>query len=395
MGPLNNEATAQKMDEHVADALERGARARRRRQRVRPASRPISTGRRRCSTEVTEEMDVAREETFGPVVPIVRIASDEEAAPDRECVALRPAHRGVDEGSRARAPLRRGGRRGLGEHQRVDELLGEPPSVRRPSGLELGRRPRRWELGAGGVHRAEDGRPDAPLTTQRRELGDGHCRSGKTRVGHMPRQRRPDLCADPAPDARLDRDRPADAGLRRRVRALGRRDGDDPRGCEPGRPRDLAPGRAPRRQARRAPSDDRMRVRIHACDARPGSRERVLDAAARPRPLRRRVRDALGGGRRLALGLAHGRAPRGRSGRDCDRDGYRLHRRAGLGRRARRPLRPRHAVPRRGRRRSGSDGDPVRRASRAASSEQGMRCATGSASRVATSSCSAESRSSC
>ena len=26
MGPLNNEATAQKMDEHVADALERGAR---------------------------------------------------------------------------------------------------------------------------------------------------------------------------------------------------------------------------------------------------------------------------------------------------------------------------------------------------------------------------------
>ena len=30
-------------------------------------------------SEVTEEMDVAREETFGPVVPIVRIGSDEEA----------------------------------------------------------------------------------------------------------------------------------------------------------------------------------------------------------------------------------------------------------------------------------------------------------------------------
>ena len=78
MGPLNNEATAQKMDEHVADALERGA--------------ELVVGGRRAAgfptdlywhatvlAEVTEEMDVAREETFGPVVPIVRIASDEEA----------------------------------------------------------------------------------------------------------------------------------------------------------------------------------------------------------------------------------------------------------------------------------------------------------------------------
>jgi acyl-CoA reductase-like NAD-dependent aldehyde dehydrogenase len=78
MGPLNNEATAQKMDEHVADALERGA--------------ELVVGGRRAAgfptdlywqatvlAEVTEEMDVAREETFGPVVPIVRIASDDEA----------------------------------------------------------------------------------------------------------------------------------------------------------------------------------------------------------------------------------------------------------------------------------------------------------------------------
>jgi len=78
MGPLNNEATAAKMDEHVADALERGA--------------SLVTGGSRASgfatdlyweatvlTEVTEEMEVAREETFGPVVPITRISSDEEA----------------------------------------------------------------------------------------------------------------------------------------------------------------------------------------------------------------------------------------------------------------------------------------------------------------------------
>jgi succinate-semialdehyde dehydrogenase/glutarate-semialdehyde dehydrogenase len=78
MGPLNNEATAAKMDEHVADALERGA--------------ALVTGGSRASgfatdlyweatvlTEVTEEMEVAREETFGPVVPITKISSDEEA----------------------------------------------------------------------------------------------------------------------------------------------------------------------------------------------------------------------------------------------------------------------------------------------------------------------------
>ena len=189
MGPLNNEATAQKMDEHVADALERGA--------------ELVVGGRRAAgfptdlywqatvlAEVTEEMDVAREETFGPVVPIVRIASDARGGPDRERVALRAAHRGVDEGSRTRAPLRRSGRRGLGEHQRVDELLGEPPSLWRAGGLELGYRPRRRKLGAGGVHRAENGRPDAPLTTERAVLGDSHCRSGRLAL---------DTCPDASP----------------------------------------------------------------------------------------------------------------------------------------------------------------------------------------------------
>jgi succinate-semialdehyde dehydrogenase/glutarate-semialdehyde dehydrogenase len=78
MGPLNNESTAVKMDEHVADALERGAQ--------------LVTGGARAAgfptdlywqptvlAEVTEEMDVAREETFGPVVPVTRIRSDEDA----------------------------------------------------------------------------------------------------------------------------------------------------------------------------------------------------------------------------------------------------------------------------------------------------------------------------
>jgi acyl-CoA reductase-like NAD-dependent aldehyde dehydrogenase len=78
MGPLNNEPTAAKMDQHVADAVESGA--------------DVVTGGSRAPgfpTElyweptvlagVTEAMEVAREETFGPVVPITKIAGEEEA----------------------------------------------------------------------------------------------------------------------------------------------------------------------------------------------------------------------------------------------------------------------------------------------------------------------------
>ena len=78
MGPLNNESTAEKMDQHVSDALERGA------ETLVGGSR--ATGfptalywEATVLDRVTEEMDVAREETFGPVVPISTISSDEEA----------------------------------------------------------------------------------------------------------------------------------------------------------------------------------------------------------------------------------------------------------------------------------------------------------------------------
>ncbi|HEU4355383.1 MAG TPA: aldehyde dehydrogenase family protein [Actinomycetota bacterium] len=78
MGPLNNEPTAEKMDRHVADALERGA------ELVVGGSRAAGFPTElyweaTVMTGVTDEMEVAREETFGPIVPITRIASDDEA----------------------------------------------------------------------------------------------------------------------------------------------------------------------------------------------------------------------------------------------------------------------------------------------------------------------------
>src|SRR6478735_8210335 len=72
MGPLNNEAVAAKMDEHVGDALERGARV-------------VSGGARSTAFPtdlywtatildgVAEDAEVAREETFGPIAPVVPI----------------------------------------------------------------------------------------------------------------------------------------------------------------------------------------------------------------------------------------------------------------------------------------------------------------------------------
>ncbi len=78
MGPLNNEAVAAKMDEHVADALQRGASV-------------VSGGSRADGfatslywqptilTDVAADSRVAVEETFGPVAPVVAIDSLEQA----------------------------------------------------------------------------------------------------------------------------------------------------------------------------------------------------------------------------------------------------------------------------------------------------------------------------
>ena len=78
MGPLNNAGVAQKMDEHVSDALERGA--------------TLVHGGERASGFPTDlywqptvldgvpsDSLVAREETFGPVAPVVEIESLDDA----------------------------------------------------------------------------------------------------------------------------------------------------------------------------------------------------------------------------------------------------------------------------------------------------------------------------
>ena len=79
LGPLNNAGVAEKMDEHVADALERGATRRRAAASAPTASRPTSTGSATILDGVPADALVAREETFGPVAPVVAIDSLEQA----------------------------------------------------------------------------------------------------------------------------------------------------------------------------------------------------------------------------------------------------------------------------------------------------------------------------
>jgi succinate-semialdehyde dehydrogenase/glutarate-semialdehyde dehydrogenase len=78
MGPLNNEPTADKTERHVADAVERGAAV------VLGGSRAPDRGsplffEATVLDGVTEEMVVAREETFGPVVPVTPIMTEDDA----------------------------------------------------------------------------------------------------------------------------------------------------------------------------------------------------------------------------------------------------------------------------------------------------------------------------
>jgi succinate-semialdehyde dehydrogenase/glutarate-semialdehyde dehydrogenase len=75
LGPLINEAAVRKIEAHIADALDKGA--------------TLATGGKRHTRghgffeptvlmNTTTQMDVAKEETFGPLAPLFRFSSDEE-----------------------------------------------------------------------------------------------------------------------------------------------------------------------------------------------------------------------------------------------------------------------------------------------------------------------------
>jgi acyl-CoA reductase-like NAD-dependent aldehyde dehydrogenase len=77
LGPLNNEPTAAKMDRHVADGVDRGARVLRggRREPGRPTDLYYEFT---VVDQVPPDSLLSKEESFGPVVPIITAGSDDE-----------------------------------------------------------------------------------------------------------------------------------------------------------------------------------------------------------------------------------------------------------------------------------------------------------------------------
>ena len=78
LGPLNNDSVAEKMDEHVADAVERGALVVAGGQRADGFATPLYW-HATILDGVPPESLVAQEETFGPVAPVVAIDSLDHA----------------------------------------------------------------------------------------------------------------------------------------------------------------------------------------------------------------------------------------------------------------------------------------------------------------------------
>ena len=87
-------------------------------------------------------MLIAREETFGPVAPVVEVADDAEALALTNASPYGLLTAVFTAGPRPGAALRRGRPLGLGQHQRLDQLLGEPPALRRPGRAALSGRGR-------------------------------------------------------------------------------------------------------------------------------------------------------------------------------------------------------------------------------------------------------------
>lgn len=78
MGPLNNQPTAQKMDRHIGDAIQRGAEIVEGGARA-PGFPTDLYYQATVLDRVTDSMEVASEETFGPIIPITTIRSEAEA----------------------------------------------------------------------------------------------------------------------------------------------------------------------------------------------------------------------------------------------------------------------------------------------------------------------------
>jgi succinate-semialdehyde dehydrogenase/glutarate-semialdehyde dehydrogenase len=140
VGPMNNEPTAAKMDRHLDDALEHGAEV------VlggsRAAARPTSLYYEpTVVTDVGVDTLINREETFGPIVPLIRVRSDDDAV-----AVANHSHLGLGGGlhvePQAGVPLRGQPAGWQCRRQRLDGLLGGPSCSTSAGSTRRANRPR-------------------------------------------------------------------------------------------------------------------------------------------------------------------------------------------------------------------------------------------------------------
>ena len=163
-GPLINKAAVEKVEEHVADALKHGAKV------VLGGKRHGRGGNFYEPTilaNVTQEMMVAREETFGPVAPLFKFKTEADAIAMANDTPVRPRRLLLLARHRPRVARRRGAGVRHHRHQRGHHLQ-RGRAVRRLQAV--GARPRGLAPRRRGIPRDQvhaDGRPVTAISSPR------------------------------------------------------------------------------------------------------------------------------------------------------------------------------------------------------------------------------------
>ncbi len=160
VGPMIHEQQLRVVEAHVADAIARGARL-------------LAGGRRlpelgpnfyapTVLADVTHEMLIMREETFGPVLPVMPFDHRRRGGAAGQRLRVRPGGQRLDQRSPARRSPRPPHPGGHGHGQRRDQLLRHQRSpARRRKVQRAGPRPRPPGPGGDGPHQVPGLRPAA------------------------------------------------------------------------------------------------------------------------------------------------------------------------------------------------------------------------------------------
>ena len=147
LGPLIDKAALAKVEEHIADATAKGA-------RVLQGGKKHALGgtffEATILADVTKDMAVAREETFGPLAPLFRFTDEADVDRAGQRYRIRPRLLFLRQGSRPGVPRRRSAGIRHGRRQHRPDLDGGS-AVRRRQAVRP--RPRRLEIWHRGIHR--------------------------------------------------------------------------------------------------------------------------------------------------------------------------------------------------------------------------------------------------